>query len=219
MPQQTNTTTAILLLLLSLSTQAVRSQQIYLEQGENSSSFHFRNSEGEVLENLHANANSSMAIGYRNRLIKERLHFYFGAQYTSYGSIGSDSSTMNFVAWHVHYGGAEAGLDLKLFRLGKAVFYLKSGASASLLVKGYQLINAEVLNLQDQDDFQGPLIMFNTGAVIEFPIIKQLAAYAQYSRGKSLSLISNASNLTSQETLIINNEQLSFGLRFKLPTN
>lgn len=208
-----------MLLLINLTTHAVSSQQIYFEQGENNSSLLYTNTKGEALENLFQQSNTSMALGYRNRLLKERVHFYVGAQYSTYGSLGSDSKTRNFMVWNMQYAGAETGLDLKLFRLNKAVFYLKSGASASLLVRGYQILNAEVLDLKNQDDFQRPLILFNSGAVVEFPILKQLAFYAVYSRAKSLSLIANSIDSPSQESLFIKSDYLSFGLRLHLSSN
>lgn len=211
--------TTILLILFVLTTYVARSQQIYIEQGENSSSIIYTNTEGAILENLFKQSNNFLVLGYRRRLIQESLHFYFGVQYSAHGSLGSDTKTKNFMAWNMQYAGVETGLDLKLFRIHKAIFYLKTGGSASLLVRGYQILNAEVLNLKNHNDFQQPLIMYNAGVMIALPLSKQLRLYANYSSAKSLSLITNSSDLPSQETLFIKSDYLSFGLRVNLSSN
>lgn len=219
MNYQTTHKTAILLLFFGLTFSVAYSQQIYVEQGENSSSLLYTNTNGEVLENLFEQSTNFLALGYRRPLLNERLYFYIGAQYNTYASLGSDSNTRNFMAWNLKYAGAETGLDLKLFRFKKAVFSIKTGGSASLLVRGYQILNTEVLDLKNQDDFQQPLIMFNGGAIVAFPLTRQLEFYVNYTSAKSLSLIPKSSDLPSQETLFITSDYLSFGLRLNLSSN
>ena len=68
----------ITLALLILYTANTFSQQIYLEAGNTLSSFDYKNSQGERLDNLQASSHSFMTIGYRNQVFIENLNIFLG---------------------------------------------------------------------------------------------------------------------------------------------
>ncbi|MFT5215512.1 MAG: opacity protein-like surface antigen [Glaciecola sp.] len=195
--------TFILLLLTATITTA---QQLYIEGGKTMSSFDFKNSQGIELENLQSTAHSFMAIGYRNQLFTKNLNLSLGFNYTGYGAIGSDDSVGNYMEWDVNYAGLNVGLDYNLFHIKKAIFYLKGQLSAAFFVQGSQTLNASVIDLKNNDDFDTTLATMQVGAGFSHPISENLSFYVQYIYGKSTDTAKGDAELK----IISNN--VSFGL-------
>lgn len=110
----------ITLVLLLLTATISSAQQLYVEGGKTSSTFDYKNSQGNSLDNLQSTAHSFMAIGYRNQLFTKNLHLSLGANYAGYGAIGSDDVAGNFMEWDANYAGLNVGLDYNLFNIKKA---------------------------------------------------------------------------------------------------
>ena len=87
-----------ILMLLLLTATIATAQQLYVEGGKTMSSFDYKNSQGNSLDNLQATAHSFIAIGYRNQLLIKNLHLSFGTSYAGYGAIGSDDTVGNYMA-------------------------------------------------------------------------------------------------------------------------
>lgn len=196
----------ITLLLLLLTATISSAQQLYLEVGKSLTSFDYKNSQGNSLENLQATSHSLMAIGYRNQLFTKNLNLSLGANYAGYGAIGSDDAVGNFMEWDVNYAGLNAGLDYKLFNIKKASVYVKGAMSAAFFVQGTQTLKNSVIDLKNNDDFDTPLVNMQIGAGFSHPISENLSFYVQYLYGKSLDMISG------DEELKIGSNNVSFGL-------
>jgi len=174
-----------LLLLLFMATTIATAQQFYAEGGKSSTSFDYKNSQGQSLSNLQATTQSFMGIGFRDQFFKKNLNFSAGLHYAGYGAIGSDDVVGNFMEWEANYAGLNVGLDYDLLKFKKASVYVKGAVSAALFVQGTQTLNHNVINLKNNDDFDTTLVTMQLGAGFSHPISDKLSFYAQYLYGKS----------------------------------
>jgi len=202
----------ITLLLLVLAATTSFSQQIYIEGGKTLSSFDYKNSQGDRLNNLQAKPHSFMAVGYRDQLFIKNLNIYLGTSYAGYGAIGSDDTVGNYMEWDVNYVEFNTGLDYKLFKIKKAQFYIKGIASMAFFVQGTQTINYKVIDLKNQDDFDKTVFDFRAGFGFLHPISENLSFSVQYMHGKSLKLKDGTAGTDDQEELRYVSDNISFGL-------
>jgi len=202
----------ITLVLLILAATSTFAQQIYIEGGKTLSSFDYKNSQGNRLDNLQATPHSFMTAGYRNQIFTKNLNLSLGLSYAGYGAIGSDDGVGNYFEWDVNYFEFITGLDYELFKIKKAKFYLKGTASAAFLLQGTQIVNNRVINLKNQDDFDQTVFDFRAGFGFLHPISNNLSLYAQYMHGRSLKLRQGTAVTDDQETLRYVSDNVSFGL-------
>jgi len=184
-----------LVLLLLAVTSITTAQQLYVEGGKTMSTFDYKNSQGNSLNNLQATTNSYMEVGYRTQLLTKNLHLNLGATYAGYGALGSDDVVENYMEWDVNYAGLNVGLDYKVFNIKKASVYLKTGMSAAFFVQGTQTLNNSVMDLKNNDDFDTTLVAMQIGAGFSHPISEDLSFYVQYMYGKSLDMASGDAEL------------------------
>jgi hypothetical protein len=184
-----------LILLLLTATSIATAQQLYVEGGKSLTSFDYKSSQGNSLDNLQSTAHSFMAIGYRNQLFTKNLHLSLGVDYAGYGAIGSNNEVGNFMEWDVNYAGLNVGLDYDMFKIRKASVYIKGGMAVAFFVQGNQTLNNSVIVLKNNDDFDTALISMQIGAGFSHPISETLSFYAQYMYGKSLDMASGDAEL------------------------
>jgi hypothetical protein len=201
-----------ILMLLLLTATIATAQQLYVEGGKTMSSFDYKNSQGNSLDNLQATAHSFIAIGYRNQLLIKNLHLSFGTSYAGYGAIGSDDTVGNYMEWATNYLGVNVGIDYELFKVNETKFYIKGNNSVAFLLQGTQTFNNRVIDLKNRDDFDKTLFNFRAGFGFSHPISENLSLYAQYMHGRSLNLSEGTANTPSQEELRIVSDNISFGL-------
>lgn len=206
----------IIIIILMFIGAGGTAQELYLEGGKTISSFDYKNSQGQELENLQSTSKTFMAMGYRRQIFVNNLDISIGGRYSGYGAIGSDNSLGNFMEWDLNYLEFNLGLDYKLFKIKKAKFYIKGIASAGFLLLGTQTFNNTVINLKDQDDFDKTLFDFRAGIGFSHPISEHLSFYVQYMHGKSLTLKEGNSNTSDQEELRIISDNVSFSLLINL---
>ncbi|OYX25710.1 MAG: hypothetical protein B7Z06_06865 [Flavobacteriales bacterium 32-35-8] len=200
------------LVLFFLVTSMASAQQIYLEAGKTSSSFDYKNSQGQRLENLQATNHHFMSIGYRDNIASfETLHGSLGIGYMGYGAIGSDA-TVGIMEWNVNYLELNAGVDYSVFAINDSAFYLKGIFSSGFLLQGTQSLNNEIINLKNVDDFDKTMFSFKIGAGFLHPVSDELSFYVQYLFGKSL----NQSGNDDYESLRIESHNISFGALIEL---
>src|SRR5690606_14999757 len=189
-------------------TTVVSAQQVYLETGKSSSSFDYKNSQGERLDNLQAANYQFMSLGYKDNINSmETLHGSLGVSYAGYGAVGSDSTLNGIMEWDVNYLELHAGLDFNLFAIKNSAFYLKGVFSTGFLLQGTQNVNNEIINLKHADDFDKTMFSFKAGAGFLHPVSDELSFYVQYLFGKSL----NQSGNNDYESLRIESHNISFG--------
>lgn len=156
-----------------------------LEGGKTASSFDFKNSQGESLENLQPSNHSFISLGYRRTIFTKNLFLNLNGNYSNYGSIGSDRALDNFFEWDVNYLGLSSGLDYEVFKAGDFTFFIKGSGAVEFLIQGTQTLNNQVFNLSGEEDFKDPIYFFRAGAGAQFKISEKLSAFAQYTYGKS----------------------------------
>jgi len=201
------------LLLFFVITTIASAQQLYLEVGKTSSSFDYKNSQGERLDNLQATNHQFMSLGYRDNIASLKpLHGFLGMGYNGYGAIGSDNTLNGIMEWRVNYLELNAGLDIDLFAINKSAFYLKGMFSTGFLLQGTQSMNNDIINLKNVDDFDKMMFSFKAGAGFLHPVSDDLSFYVQYLFGKSL----NQSGNDDYESLRIESHNISFGAIIEL---
>ena len=206
----------ITLALLILYTANTFSQQIYLEAGNTLSSFDYKNSQGERLDNLQASSHSFMTIGYRNQVFIENLNIFLGTSYARYGAIGSDDSVGNYMEWDLNYLQINVGLDYELFKINNLQFYIKGSSSVAFLLQGTQTLNNSVINLNNQEDFSKAVFGFRAGFGFSFPVSETITLYAQFMQGRSFNLKEGTTNISDQESLRIISNNIGFGVLINL---
>ncbi len=198
--------TITLVLMLLAATNIVTAQQIYVEGGKSLTSFEYKSSQGNSLDNLQSTNHNFMEIGYRNQLFTKNLHLSLGADYTGFGAIGSDNELGNFMEWDVNYAGLNVGLDYNLFSIKKASVYVNGGMAVAIFVQGSQTLNNRVIDLKNNDDFDSTLVSMQIGAGFSHPISESLSFYVQYMYGKSLDMASGDAEL------MLSSNNVGFGM-------
>ncbi|TGV04743.1 outer membrane beta-barrel protein [Flavivirga rizhaonensis] len=205
----------LLISLIFISTSILGfSQQLYVEYGTTVSSFDYKNSQGESLDNLLSQSKSYIGMGYRDNINSAKTLFLsIGASYSSYGAIGSDNRLDNYFEWDVSYLGIKAGLDLHMFQLRDFSFYLKGAIASEFLIRGNQTINNQVYNLVGEDEFNNNIFFIKGGFGVQYPISNNTAIFANYTYGKTVLLNSGI----SAEKLNLNAHQFGIGFIINLP--
>ncbi|WP_203257895.1 hypothetical protein [Hyunsoonleella ulvae] len=190
-------------------------QQLYMEYGSTISSFDYKNSRGERLNNLLAQSKSYFGMGYRHPLNKAKTIFLRGGiNYNNYGAIGSESSVDNYFAWDVSYLGIKGGTDVKLFQWNDLVFFANGSVASEFLVRGNQTINNDVFNLVGEEEFNNNILFLRAGISMQYPISSSTAIVAGYNYGSSILISSGI----SAEKLKLNAHQFGIGFIINLPT-
>ncbi|MDO5968805.1 outer membrane beta-barrel protein [Flavivirga aquimarina] len=204
----------LLISLILISSISGFSQQFYMEYGTTVSSFDYKNSQGESLDNLLSQSKSYIGIGYRDNINSDKTLFLsIGASYAGYGAIGSDNRLDNYFEWDVSYLGLNAGLDIRLFQLRDFTFYAKGGIATEFLIRGNQTINNQVYNLVGEDEFNNTIFSLKGSFGVQYPISNNTAIFANYTYGKTVLLNSGI----SAEKLNLNTHQFGIGFIINLP--
>ncbi len=186
-----------------------------MEYGSTISSFDYKNSRGERLNNLLAQSKSYFGMGYRHPLNKAKTIFLRGGiNYNNYGAIGSESSVDNYFAWDVSYLGIKGGTDVKLFQWNDLVFFANGSVASEFLVRGNQTINNDVFNLVGEEEFNNNILFLRAGISMQYPISSSTAIVAGYNYGSSILISSGI----SAEKLKLNAHQFGIGFIINLPT-
>ncbi|WP_456422452.1 hypothetical protein [Lutibacter sp.] len=191
------------------------SQQLVLETGKAITSFDYKNSQGNQLDNLQSTNQNYMYVGYRTKVFKDFIFASLGVNYSTYGAIGSDNVLNNYFEWETSYLGLNVGLDFRLFKIKKINFYVKSTFSSEFIIQGTQTLNNTVYDLVGADDFDQTNYFFKVGTFIDYPISKHMTLFFQYMGGKSKQLRSSVSNI-DQEQLRLVSHNFGFGLFINL---
>lgn len=190
-------------------------QQLYMESGSTISSFDYKNSQGQRLNNLLSRSKTHFGMGYRHTLNGAKTLFLnAGISYNNYGAIGSESRVDNYFEWDVSYLGANAGLDLKIFQLRDLIFYANGSAALEFMVRGNQTINNDVFNLVGEEEFNNNILFLRVGVLMQYPISSSTAIYVGYKYGSSVLINSGE----SEEKLKLNAHQFGIGFIINLPT-
>ena len=191
------------------------SQEIVLETGKAITSFDYKNSQENQLDNLQSTNQNFMYVGYRTKIFKDYIHTSLGLNYSTYGALGSDNNVNNYFEWETSYLGLNIGVDFRLFKINKVNFYVKGTFSSEFIIQGTQTLNNTVYDLVGEDDFDQTNYFFKAGTFIDYPISKNTTLFIQYMGGKSKQLRYSTTN-SDQEKLRLVTHNFSFGLFINL---
>lgn len=204
----------VIILILAMS-MATYGQQLYVEYGATISSFDYKNSQGQSLDNLLSESNNYFGMGYRDNLnLDKTLFISIGATLSGYGAVGSDRTLDNYFEWDVTYLGINAGLDIKLFQTRDFTFYFKGSIAEEFLIRGNQTINKQVYDLVGEDEFNNNIFFVRGSLGMQYPISRNTALFANYTYGKTIVLNSGK----NEETLKLNTHQFGIGFIISLPS-
>jgi len=203
----------ILIILSSLfGFQSLMSQEIMTETGLSFTSFEFKNSQGNKLENLQPTTQNYLSFGYRQNVLKDIIHVIGGLSFSKYGAIGSEDAINLFYKWETSYLAINLGLDIKAVQFKKLAFYLRGTISPEFLLQGTQTINNQVFDLKEADEFDNTNTFFRGGFLLEYNITDTFSIFGKYNFGKSTT------NGTDQELKFKTND-VGIGLVFSLMPN
>jgi len=194
------------LFILFSIVKSIEGQQLFIEAGKSISSFNYKNTQGESLDNLHKTNHVFMSLGYRKNIITKNLWLNLSGNYNSYGATGSDIDLDNYYSWDLTCFGLGVGLDYYLYQKKKIGIYLKGAFSTEFMIKGTQTLNKQNYDLKDEEDFDSPFYFFRAGAGAEYKVSNILTFFSQYMYGNG-GLYKN-----NQGHLKINDHRFGIGL-------
>lgn len=208
---------------MSSSLASLFSQQVYLEMGKTISSFDYKNSDGNTLDNLRGSTHNYMKLGYHSNFLVQQLNYLVGVSFNGYGASGSDDKLGNYYDWDISYLGLDLGIDYELFKkryttnnLSDFSFYLKASVSPEIPIYGTQTINHKEYDIIGTEQFKYPFLFVRGGLGIRYSITSSITAYLQYMGGKGFPLKFGDSE--DKEKLRILGHNFGFGLFFGLPS-
>ncbi len=175
----------LLFTLIFFCVNSLIGQQLYLESGKTISSFDYKNSQGESLDNLQSSNHTYLSLGYRKTIFAKDLFINLNATYSGYGSIGSDRALDNYFEWDLSYLGANVGFDYEFYKPGDFTFFVKVATSAEFLIHGTQTLNNQVYKLPGEQDFDTAIYFFRGGLGIQYKASENFTVFNQYMYGFS----------------------------------
>ncbi|MEM1137849.1 MAG: hypothetical protein AAGI07_18585, partial [Bacteroidota bacterium] len=168
------------------------------------SSFDYKNSKGEKLDNLLSGNYNFIGLGFKLPFFVDNLSLATGLTYNQYGASGSELAY--FYKWDLTYLGANVGFEYDVWHASDFFnkrngfvkdreglkFFLKAAFSGEFLVRGTQQINAEAYNLVGAEQFDAPYFFVRGGGGMRYGFSEDIGIFIQYLYGRSLPLISSS---------------------------
>lgn len=198
----------LLLVLVSLTIQTIKAQEIYFNTGKNFTVYRFNdNSTNNSHFTLQSGSGNFYEIGYSMPLNFENFNYSFGISLNEFNAIGN--SLTNSYSWDTDYLGVTNSLNYSLFNDDNFDIAVKGGVGFSSIIYGKQKTNGTYSDLLSQKEFSGifvqPLIGFQT----KYNISNNGYFSIGYNFSKSINLLNN-----TEEQLSFNNHQFQFGIHF-----
>lgn len=202
-------------LLLSTLTN-VLGQQIYFDIGKTFSKFDYKNSEGEKLDGLLGTNQNNLNAGYRISILQTKFHVLGGVSYQRYGAYGNDDKLNNYYEWDATFIGINAGFDCEFFKPEfnyseryRFTLYLRGMAASEFLLQGTQIMNKDIYDLTDKEEFNAPFLFLRGCIGGKYYLSRVLSVYAQYMGGKSFLVFQPSGN---NEQLRITTHSFNIGI-------
>ncbi len=208
------------IVLFTLYILTANSQIIYLEIGKVITSFDYQNSAGYTLDNLSGPIQNNLGLGVRMPIYKTAWHISLEGTYNTYDIKGSDPTLGNYYEWNVEYIGADLGIDYESFKPDRVnhnvqdgfSFYIKGIIASDFLVNGVQILNNQVFELSDKEEFDKPIYFIKGSIGLNYYISPTYIVFLQYMYSKSF-LIGNYNN---KEQLRFINHTINIGFSVNL---
>jgi hypothetical protein len=213
----------VCLILLLVFVASLWGQKVYLETGKTFSSFDYKNSNGNSLDNLHGSSHNYLKLGFHSVSFIQQLNYSVGVAINGYGARGSDQLLGNYFDWDVSCLGVDLVIDYELFKkrfetnnLSDFSLFLKTSVSPEFTVFGTQKINETVYNIRGIEQFKYPFLFVRGGGGISYSFTRIFTVYVQYIGGKGFPL--KFGDPDDKEKLRIKGHNFGFGLLIDLPS-
>ncbi len=204
------------LILLAFSSSA---QKVFVEIGKSITTFDYKTTGGETLDNLTGSNTNRVSLGTRIPLFNTDLHFSFEALYHEYAAQGSNPILGNFYSWDFINTGANIGFDYEFLKPAVSFnvqqgfsFVVKAAVAGEFLLMGTQNINNQINSLKDAPEFDRPFIFARGGIGVNYYFDPKHIISINYTLGKSFL----AGDYTNQEQLKLFSHSFSLGLSVNL---
>ena len=196
--------TILLIFLMTLSIQVLKSQSIFIKSGRNLTNYKFSSSVNEAAS-LQNEIGKSYEFGYISNL-SARKRFYYGVSLglEEYNASGSYSS--NQLVWETSYANLKGLGYYTLYKNDRQHVSAKAGLGLATLIHGRQQINTSRYNLLKENEFKGLFISPQIGLSYNFAINNQMKLLVDYDYANQYSLTN-----TSDQKLSFINHSLSIG--------
>ncbi len=200
----------LLIVLVSLTFQSIRAQEIYFNTGKNYTGYSFKDSSNNNSQfKLQSGTGNFYEIGYELLLNNENFTYSFGLCLNEYNAIGN--SLTNSYAWDANFIGVTNAINYTFFYDDNFDVSVKGGFGLSTIVYGKQRINGTYLDLISQQEFSGIFIQPLIGLRAKYNVSNDYYLSFGYNYSKSINLFNN-----TDEQLSFNNHQFQFGIHFAL---
>jgi len=198
----------LLIVLVSLTFQTIRSQEIYFNTGKNYTSYSFNDSSNTNSQfTLQSGSGNFYEIGYTMPINYRTLNYSVGLCLNEFNAVGN--SVTNSYSWNTDYLGVTNAVNFTFFNDDNFDIAVKGGVGLSTIIYGKQKINATYLDLISQKEFSGIFIQPLIGLQMKYNISSDYYLSLGYNFSKSISLLNN-----TDEHLSFNNHQFQFGIHF-----
>lgn len=200
----------LLLVLVSLTFQTSKAQEIYFNSGKNYTSYSFKNNSNNNSQfKLQSGIGNFYEIGYALPLNYENFNYSFGISLNEFNAIGN--SLTNSYSWDTNYLGVTNALNYSLFNDDNFDISVKGGFGVSTIIYGKQKMNGIYFDLLSQQEFSGIFINPFIGLQTKYNVSNNNYLSIGYNFSKSVNLFNN-----TDEQLSFNNHQFQFGIHFVL---
>jgi hypothetical protein len=182
----------ISLLFCGLFISAIHGQELFIHGGKSVTNFQFKDVLSIELQGLQSTNHSYIDVGYRGKLFTEAINWVGELGVHTYGSIGNDTFG-NYLAWETTYAGLAVGIDAELFKINRFAFHLRGTVGPELMLQGTQVLNNQVFDVLNEQDFDTPFVFIKGAASFEYSATDTIALFCQYRFSRGSQINSNES--------------------------
>lgn len=194
---------------------SLSSQTAFFNTGLNTTSYDYKNSEGNSNENIKSSNGTFFEIGYsfpiefskRTRSFGRysRLHFKTGLSLNQYNATGGNS--IDNYDWKSQFIGLRSDLEYFIFAADFLSVSVDGGLGLEVFLNGKQKIGGNTYNLKDSDEFNGLFFTPRVGINLSVNVSEEVALMGGFNLSKAIS-----PSKSNQESVSFNNSQFRFGV-------
>lgn len=198
-----------LFIYITLFTQFILAQEVFLKVGNNTTTYKYKNSAGQGLSGLENGNGVSLELGYKEQFIRRRHNYdsnfgyYVAIALNEYNAKANASGSHE---WETKYLGLQYATYYSFLTDTKFNVELQLGLQLATLLSGKQRTNDTYFNLKDSDEFNKPLFMALPGVEFEYKMGSIGEFILGYEYGFTLRKAKE-----NKETLNFNNHNIYFG--------
>ena len=205
----------IIIISILFFSYSLSSQTAFFNTGLNTTSYDYKNSEGNSNENIKSSNGTFFEIGYsfpiefsrRTRSFGRysRLHFKTGLSLNQYNATGGNS--IDNYDWKSQFIGLRSDLEYFIFAADFLSVSVDGGLGLEVFLNGKQKIGGNTYNLKDSDEFNGLFFTPRVGINLSVNVSEEVALMGGFNLSKAIS-----PSKSNQESVSFNNSQFRFGI-------